>query len=148
MPVPSTPQTAGLQSQQRPLSSATGKATLDPIVKIEEVQELISGKSGKKYTLIDVREPAEVSDSGVIPTAHHIPVNTLLDALQLPASEFQAKYNFAKPTRDDHVVFYCRSGRRSALAYDIAKGLGYGGVRNYSGSWLEWEKCGGPVEKK
>jgi len=37
------------------------------------------------------------------------------------------------------VVFYCRSGKRSLTACDLATRLGgWRGVRNYDGSWLDW----------
>lgn len=37
------------------------------------------------------------------------------------------------------MVFFCRSGRRSGLACEIAERQGYPNVRNYVGSYLEWE---------
>lgn len=46
---------------------------------------------------------------------------------------------FKKFGKDDEVIFYCRSGRRSGLAFDLARQLGYSGARNYSGSWLDYE---------
>lgn len=51
----------------------------------------------------------------------------------------QLLLGFKKFGKDDEVIFYCRSGRRSGMAFDIAKQLGYKGVRNYSGSWLDYE---------
>lgn len=41
-------------------------------------------------------------------------------------------------TRDTEIVFYCRSGRRSAIACEMAEGLGFRKVANYEGSWLDW----------
>ncbi|KAI9007361.1 Rhodanese-like domain-containing protein, partial [Gaertneriomyces semiglobifer] len=87
--------------------------------------------------LIDVREPHETAE-GTIPTAQKIPVGSLHEALDLPSDKFQATYGFEKPKRSDHIIFYCRSGKRSGLAHAIAKQMGYQETRNYSGSWLEW----------
>lgn len=36
------------------------------------------------------------------------------------------------------MVFFCRSGKRSATACEIANRQGYPNTRNYVGSWLEW----------
>lgn len=71
-----------------------------------------------------MREPAEVAE-GIIPSAIHIPLATVDDALKLQPAEFLERYGVAKPQSDDEIVFYCRSGRRSTLASDVAKGQGY-----------------------
>jgi len=71
-----------------------------------------------------VREPAEVAE-GMIPSAVHIPLATVGDALKLQPAEFLEKYGVEKPQADNEIVFYCRSGRRSTLASDVAKGQGY-----------------------
>ncbi|KAF9088964.1 hypothetical protein BGX27_002592, partial [Mortierella sp. AM989] len=89
--------------------------------------------------LIDVREPAEVA-LGIIPTAHHIALANLEEALiKLSDQAFKDQYGFERFSKDDEVIFYCRSGRRSRLAFAQAKELGYTQVRHYPGSWIEWE---------
>ncbi|KAF9157942.1 hypothetical protein DFQ26_008160 [Actinomortierella ambigua] len=107
------------------------------LVTFEELDERIH-KSDKNYVLIDVREPGEVTQ-GVIPTSHHIPVGTLQEALTLEAKEFEARFGFKKFDKNDEVIFYCRSGRRSGIAFETAKSLGYSSVRNYAGSWIDYE---------
>ncbi|KAG0238049.1 hypothetical protein BGW42_007603 [Actinomortierella wolfii] len=107
------------------------------IVTFEELDERIH-KAEKNYVLIDVREPGEVAQ-GVIPTSHHIPVGNLQEALTLEPKEFEARFGFKKFDKDDEVIFYCRSGRRSGIAFETAKSLGYNGVRNYAGSWIDYE---------
>ncbi|TPX61010.1 hypothetical protein SpCBS45565_g07351 [Spizellomyces sp. 'palustris'] len=111
--------------------------TRSDIVDISEVKQLVNGKGGEEYVLIDVREPSEVS-LGRIPTAQHIPLGNIQTALQLPDEEFEATYGFRKPSIDDDVIFYCRSGKRSEAALGAAQGLGFKNARNYKGSWLEW----------
>ncbi|KAI8361918.1 Rhodanese-like domain-containing protein [Mortierella sp. GBAus27b] len=91
----------------------------------------------KQPPLIDVRDQNEV-DLGVIPTAHHIALAALGAALALSDDQFKEQYKFDKFAKDDEVIFYCRSGRRSKLAYEQARELGYTGVRHYPGSWNEW----------
>ncbi len=38
------------------------------------------------------------------------------------------------------MIFYCRSGKRSAAAAELAGERGYKSVRNYKGSWLGWQR--------
>jgi 3-mercaptopyruvate sulfurtransferase SseA len=52
--------------------------------------------------------------------------------------DFQKKYGFEKPRKDQMLVVYCKAGVRAQKAMDIAKQLGYPQVRNYRGSWLDW----------
>ncbi|KAF9158256.1 hypothetical protein BGX21_001849 [Mortierella sp. AD011] len=103
----------------------------------EEIQALI--QQDNRAPLVDVREPAEVA-LGIIPTAHHIPLADLKDALvTLSDKAFEDQYGFKRFAKDDEAIFYCRSGRRSRLAFAQAKELGYTHVRHYPGSWIEWE---------
>lgn len=74
--------------------------------------------------LIDVREPEEVIQ-GSIPSSVNIPLSVLPSSLHLKTDEFEKKFGFAKPRRDQEIVFYCRSGVRAATAGDIAKKNGY-----------------------
>lgn len=50
------------------------------------------------------------------------------------------KFAFPKPLPSQNIIFFCRSGKRSATASEWAAERGYENVRNYSGSWLDWEK--------
>lgn len=105
--------------------------------------------------MIDVREPDEVIQ-GSIPSSVNIPLSVLPGSLHLKAEDFEKKFGFKKPKRQQDIIFYCRSGVRAATAGDIAKKNGYEkSVRqdlhpddfltlihvrlyNYKGSWLEW----------
>jgi 3-mercaptopyruvate sulfurtransferase SseA len=50
------------------------------------------------------------------------------------------KFAFNKPLPSQNIIFFCRSGKRSASAAEQAGKNGYGNVRNYQGSWLDWQK--------
>lgn len=76
-----------------------------------------------KY-LIDVREPDEVLQ-GSIPSAVNLPLSVISSAFHLPAAEFKEKFGFEKPRLEQEVTFYCRSGKRSTTASDVAKRNGY-----------------------
>lgn len=113
--------------------------------------------------MIDVREPDEVIQ-GMIPSAVNLPLSVLGNSLHLHHVAFKEKHGFEKPTKDQELIFYCRSGKRSTSASDIAKRNGYNksvyphitsirssvddhvSILNYKGSWLEWvEKENKPI---
>lgn len=77
-----------------------------------------------KAVLIDVREPDEYV-FGCIPKSTNISVNEIYHALRLENRAFERKYGVPKPKLDDPILFYCQSGRRSAMASEIAEQLGY-----------------------
>ena len=105
--------------------------------------------------MIDVREPDEVIQ-GSIPSSVNIPLSILPSSLHLNAEDFENKFGFKKPKRQQDIIFYCRSGVRAATAGDIAQKNGYEKLvcqylrpddlltfihvrlYNYKGSWLEW----------
>lgn len=76
-----------------------------------------------KY-LIDVREPDEVLQ-GSIPSSVNLPLSTLPNSLHLDPATFKQRFGFTKPRPNQEITFYCRSGKRSASACDIAKRNGY-----------------------
>jgi rhodanese-related sulfurtransferase len=81
--------------------------------------------------LIDVREDYEF-DAGRISGAVHIPL------AELPGQAERIE-------RDRPVVFYCRSGSRSAMAARAFDGAGYE-AHNMAGGLLDWEADGLPMD--
>jgi hydroxyacylglutathione hydrolase len=93
--------------------------------------------------IIDVREQSEV-DQGMIPNAHHYPLNSLLQDLQ----QLEIDPKSVKPESDKHssllfqfpnkkLLIYCLAGIRSAKAANALNRLGFdatnltGGYRDY-----------------
>jgi rhodanese-related sulfurtransferase len=74
--------------------------------------------------LIDVREKDEVAQ-GAIPSSVNIPLSVFVDALRSSPEDFQRVHGFPKPRKDQDMIFYCRSGKRSATAADSAKDNGF-----------------------
>lgn len=97
----------------------------------------------QEITIIDVREPNE-TQQGMIPAAVNVPLAEFKHAFgaakgaQNSGVDFARKYSFERPAFDDKIIFYCRSGKRSAAAIDEVKRGGWWNVRNYEGSWLDW----------
>lgn len=109
---------------------------------------LLSHDSAQAYHShdTDVREPAEYQ-AGFIPNAINLPIKSQPDALFLLEEEFEDRFGFEKPAIDKEIVFYCKAGVRSSAAAQLAQQQGYQNVAEYRGSWLDWEKNGGPVSK-
>jgi rhodanese-related sulfurtransferase len=93
-----------------------------------QVAELI-GDGGAQ--LIDVREPYE-HEAGRIAGDVHIELEQLTGAA-------------GSIDRDRPVVFYCRSGSRSALAAQAFGASGYS-AHNLTGGLQAWVKDGLPIE--
>ncbi|KAJ6604421.1 endoplasmic reticulum protein [Mycena vulgaris] len=115
------------------------------VVTYEELLPKTQSPSSDSY-LIDVREPEEVIQ-GMIPSAVNLPLSVLPNSLHLLPDAFKAQHGFEKPKKSQELTFYCRSGKRSTTASDVAKRNGFTNILNYKGSWLEWVEKGGEKAK-
>jgi phage shock protein E len=62
---------------------------------------------------VDVRTPAEYASGHVT------------GSLNIPVEEMERRWQELEPYRDQQVVLYCRTGRRSGLAMDVLKSKGF-----------------------
>ncbi|MCC7356894.1 rhodanese-like domain-containing protein [Candidatus Uhrbacteria bacterium] len=76
---------------------------------------------------IDVRD-AEELESGFIPDAIHIPVAQLENIAPIVLPDKQAE-----------IICYCQTGRRSKVATDILKRLGYTHASSLDGGYEKWK---------
>lgn len=95
----------------------------------------------------DAREPEELRSTGRIPTAINIPITTQPDSFHITDDEFADRFGFPRPARDVELVFYCKAGVRSRAAAQLARDAGWAKIGEYSGSWLDWDKLGGEVQR-
>ena len=95
-----------------------------------------------------MREPRELADTGCIPSALNIPLQTSPDAFFLPEEEFEDKFGFERPSKDQEVVFYCKAGVRSRAAAGLAREAGWKRTAEFRGSMDEWMGKGGEIERK
>ena len=87
-------------------------------------RELSERLARKEVLLVDVREPHEREIAKIEPS-RLIPLNELAArAAELPQTE--------------DIVFYCRSGARSARAVQLFQTLGFRRVKNLEGGILRW----------
>jgi rhodanese-related sulfurtransferase len=94
----------------------------------QEVSELLERG---EIQLVDVREPYEHE-------AGRIAGDRLLVLSELASQADTIN-------RDRPVVFYCRSGSRSAMATEAFRGAGYD-AHNMEGGLLDWAAAGLPLE--
>lgn len=95
----------------------------------------------------DVREPVELFETGKIPGAINIPITSAVQSFHISEEDFEDMYGFERPAKDKELMFYCKAGVRARAAAGLAKHAGWDKVGEYPGSWLDWEKQQGPVEK-
>jgi molybdopterin/thiamine biosynthesis adenylyltransferase/rhodanese-related sulfurtransferase len=90
---------------------------------------------GNGAVLVDVREASEF-EAGHIPGAAHVPRGYL-----------ESRIEAAVPDHDAHVVLYCATGQRSALAaHTLKELLGYSHVESMTGGITLWKDRGYDVE--
>ncbi len=112
------------------------------VITLEELKELIDARG--EYVLVDVREKDELVH-GMIPTAQHLPLSQLKEAVSLAPTVFFSRYGFILP-KDEQVIVYCRSGSRSGKAASYLCSLGYP-AKNFKGSVLAWSEIDPKVKK-
>ncbi|KAM3463996.1 hypothetical protein MY5147_004590 [Beauveria neobassiana] len=112
-----------------------------------DIQKQLDTNEDKNVVFVDVREPAELRETGKIPGAINIPVTTAVQSLHVPEQEFEEMYGYERPGKDKTLVFYCKAGVRARTAAGLALHAGWTSVGEYRGSWLDWAENQGPVEK-
>lgn len=89
----------------------------------EEAKRIMDSEEG--YVILDVREQDEY-DAG------HIS-----GAILIPYTQIEAKANEMLPDKDQLILVYCRSGRRSKIAAEALAELGYTNIKEFGGI-LDW----------
>lgn len=88
----------------------------------------------RNVVYVDVRRPDEWEEARV-PGAIHI-----------PHTEMAARWHELEAYRDDEIVLYCRTGRRSGIAEEILAEKGFQNLRN-GGGLSDLERQGVAVER-
>lgn len=89
-------------------------------------------ESGVVY--VDVRSPQEYA-------AGHVE-----GAINIPHTELAWRWRELEEHQDDPVVLYCRTGRRSGIAYDILREQGFRQLEN-GGGLTDLQRQGVPVTR-
>jgi rhodanese-related sulfurtransferase len=103
----------------------------------QAAREVASGDA----ILVDLRDPGERAQNGVIPGAISAP-RGMLEFWADPTS------NYHRPEFDPNrrIIVHCASGGRSALAADTLQQMGYQNVAHLDGGLNAWREAGQPVE--
>ena len=89
----------------------------------EEAKAIMDREEG--YIILDVREQDEYSQG-------HIP-----GAILIPYTEINAKAEAVLTDKDQLILVYCRSGRRSKIAAEALVELGYTNIKEFGGI-IDW----------
>ena len=89
----------------------------------EEAKEIMDTEEG--YIILDVRTQEEYDEG-------HIP-----GAILIPDTEIEARAEEILTDKDQLILVYCRSGRRSKLAAEALVKLGYTNIREFGGI-IDW----------
>jgi thiosulfate/3-mercaptopyruvate sulfurtransferase len=133
----------------RPLTSSepgVEPATFVPAIsenRLATAEWIASRLQAKDVRVVDCRTPEEYQ-AGHIPGACNRSWDGSL-ALRAhhafrDADELRREFLDLEVTEGSEIVTYCNTGLRSAHTYLTLRLLGYPRVRNYVGSWVEWEQ--------
>ena len=103
--------------------SDDGSASYDKITGAE-AKALMDSESN--YIIIDARTQSEYDEG-------HIP-----GAILIPEYEIAARAEKELPDKDQLILVYCRSGRRSKIAAEELVKLGYTNIKEFGGI-IDWE---------
>lgn len=107
------------------ISGSNNQETENAFMKIsaEEAKEIMDNTDG--FVLVDVREADEYAEG-------HIE-----GALLIPYGEIEDRAETELPDKEQTILVYCRSGRRSAIAAQTLINLGYTDIRDFGGI-IDW----------
>lgn len=91
---------------------------------------------------IDVRDSAEINESGTVEGALCIPRGFI----EFAADE-NSQFHRAELSKDADIYLLCGAGGQAALAGKTLKDMGFKSVTNIGG-FNEWKDAGGPVETR
>ena len=92
-------------------------------ISADEAKALMDSETD--YAIVDARTQEEFDEG-------HIE-----GAIMIPEYEIEAKAESLLPDKDQLILVYCRSGRRSKIASEALVGLGYTNVKEF-GSIIDW----------
>lgn len=92
---------------------------------IQEIKER-EAKGTEDYVLLDVREGYERAEFNI-------------GGMHIPLGELTASFDKLAIHKDEEIVVYCRSGKRSAMAAHLLGQSGFTNVRNLEGGMLAWQ---------
>ena len=99
-------------------------------ITVAEVKEKLS--KNERVNLVDVREPEERAEFNI--GGHFIPLGQLL-AFQTDEID---------ELKNEEIICYCRSGKRSMQAALMLETMGFTNVKNLEGGMVAWQQNTSP----
>ena len=96
---------------------------------------------GGDALLVDLREPEERAQNGIIPGAIHAP-RGMLEFYADPSTP----YHRAEFDPNRRIILHCSAGSRSALGAGVLQDMGYTNVAHLDGGFNAWTESGKPLE--
>lgn len=94
-------------------------------ISVSEVKQRLD--AGEHLNLLDVREPDEFAEFNIGGTL--VPLGKI-QMMQIDGLE---------DWKDQEVIVYCRSGRRSMMACQYLESMGFTNTKNLEGGMLDWQ---------
>ncbi|MEW5922701.1 MAG: rhodanese-like domain-containing protein [Candidatus Zixiibacteriota bacterium] len=118
----------------------TNSDKLGNYITVDQLHKVV--EAGKDIYLVDVRTFREFLNKRLSFADVLIP----FDSLEIMADRLPKDKN-------SEIFLFCRTGRRSRIAFNILKEMGYNNLHNVRGGIVAWEDAGyetisGPVEAK
>ena len=113
------------------------------IVETLPTDAAIARHKNEDVVFVDIRDVRELEREGMIPGAFHAS-RGMLELWVDPESPYH-KEIFAS---GKHIVFYCQSAWRSALATKAVLEMGMPHVAHIEGGFKAWKNAGGPVGER
>ena len=101
-------------------------------ITVEELKQKMD--SGDKINLVDCREPHEYEEAN-------------LGGKLIPLGKIQTmQVEEIEDLKDEEVIVYCRSGKRSVIACLMLEQMGFTDPSNVLGGILEWQQKFGTIK--
>jgi rhodanese-related sulfurtransferase len=93
---------------------------------IQEIKQR-EAEGKKDYVLLDVREDYERAEFNI-------------GGIHVPLGQLTMSFDKLAPYKEQELVVYCRSGKRSAMAVELLRQSGFSNPRNLVGGMLAWQE--------
>jgi rhodanese-related sulfurtransferase len=109
-------------------------------ISLDQAQKLLSEPN---TVFVDIRDVRELEREGMIPNALHAPRGMLEFWVDPDSPYFKPIFGEGK-----HLVLYCASAWRSALATETLQKMGVPNVCHLEGGFSSWKRAGLPTAEK
>ncbi len=116
------------------------KEALAEVPTIRPVEAYQMMQTAPNIMVVDVRDPADIAVTGIIPTAINVTLGTLAykaDHEVPPEWRDSSFQDFSRP-----IITTCETGEMAALAGRLLKDMGYTNVRFLEGGTVAWKAAG------